>query len=95
MNKTHTIARAIGQSPRKNAEYMAYRAKYTAELLIKTAKPRKKKVKPAEVEALKHRAESIEGNEAVETIITSGGEQPIAPRLEDLVEGKTPSFQGA
>lgn len=80
MNKTHTIAKAIGQSPRKQAEYAAKRAIHTAECIIKTSKPRKKKVRQKEVEALKHRAESIEGNEAVETIITSGGEQPIAPR---------------
>lgn len=80
MNKTHTIARAIGQSPRKQEIYSAGRAIHTAACIIKTSKPRKKKVRQKEVEALKARVESIEGNEVVETIITSSGEGYIMPR---------------
>jgi len=66
VNKTHTIAKAIGQSPRKQAKFAADRAKHTAECIIKTSKPRKKKVKQKEVEALKHRVESVEGSEVPE-----------------------------
>lgn len=63
-----------------NATYSANRAAYTEPLLVKTRKPRKKKVKAKEVEALKDRAESIEGSEVVETIINTGGELPIMDR---------------
>lgn len=80
---------------RLDAIYAAKRKAHTDSCILKTKKPRKKKVKPAEVDALKHRVESVEGSEVVETIITSSGEQPIAPRPEELPEGKTPSFNGA
>ena len=77
-----------------SAIYSAKRKARTDSCIIKTSKPRKKKVRQKEVEALKARVESIEGSEVVENIITSGGEQPIAPRLEELPEGKTPSWNG-
>ncbi len=51
---------------RLSAIYEAARTAYTAPLLVKTSKPRKKKVRPAEVEALKHRVESVEGSEVPE-----------------------------
>jgi hypothetical protein len=82
VNKTHTIARAIGQSRRKQAEYAKGRSEYTAEWLVKTSKPRKKKVRPAEVEKLKNRVESVEGSEVVETIINTLGEAPIQDKAE-------------
>ena len=63
MNKTHATARAIGQSPRKQEIYAGIRAVHTAECIVKTHKPRKKKVRSTEVEKLKHRVESVEGSE--------------------------------
>jgi len=51
---------------RLSAIYEAARAAYTAPLLVKTSKPRKKKVKQKEIEALKHRVESVEGSEVPE-----------------------------
>jgi hypothetical protein len=58
------------------AEYAKARAEHTASMLIKTSKPRKKKVRPAEVEALKHRVESIEGSEVPE-IAFNGAEMGL------------------
>jgi hypothetical protein len=51
---------------RLSAIYEAARTAYTADKLRVTAKPRKKKVRQKEVEALKHRVESVEGSEVPE-----------------------------
>lgn len=82
VNKTHTIARAIGLSPRKQEIYAAGRAAHTAECIIKTSKPRKSKPKKKEIAGLKDRAESIEGSEVVETIINTLGEAYIENKAE-------------
>lgn len=68
MRKTHTIARAIGQSPRKQAEFAKKRAEQTKELEIDTTTKRGRPPKPRppkkkDVQGLKNRAESIEGSE--------------------------------
>lgn len=46
----------------KQAIYSAQRTAHTASLLRKLSKPRKKKVRQKEVEALKHREEAVEGD---------------------------------
>lgn len=78
-----------------NQLFTATRMEKEKHMLINTRKPRKAKPNKKTKEALKDRVESIEGSDVVETVINATGEQPIKPRLEDLPEGKTPSFQGA
>jgi hypothetical protein len=67
---------------RLQAIYAAQRAAYTADKLRVTAKPRKKKVKQKEVEALKHRVESVEGSEVPENLVNTLGEAPIQDKAE-------------
>jgi len=67
---------------RLQAIYAAEHALRTASMVLKTSKPRKKKVRQKEIEALKHRAESVEGSEVPETIINTLGEAPIQDKAE-------------
>ena len=83
---------------RLRAIYEAARAAYTAPLLIKTNKPRKKKVRPAEVEQLKHRIESVEGNDPIEIAfkpILTGATEPESNFAMDTAAIPPQGFQGA
>ena len=86
VNKTHTIARAIGQSARKQVEYAATRKAHTESCIIKTSKPRKSKPKKKDIAGLKDRAESVEGSEVPENIINTAGEAYIKDCCEDFNE---------
>ena len=87
VNKTHTIARAIGQSARKQQEYAATRNKHTKDCIIDTTTkrgrpPKPKAPQPEAVEALRNRVESVEGSEVPENIINTLGQDPIQDRAE-------------
>ena len=71
---------------RLNVIYEAARAVHTAPLLVKTSKPRKKKVRQNEVKALKARVESVEGSEVPENIINTAGEAYIKDCCEEFNE---------
>ena len=81
---------------RLNVIYEAHRAAHTAPLLVKTSKPRKKKVRQKDIEALRDRAESVEGSEVPENIIANvQGEIPIRPYTPDTAGIPPEGFNGA
>jgi len=104
VNKTHTIAKAIGQSSRKQQIYAQGRKAHTESCIVKTSKPRKSKPKKKEIAGLKNRVESIEGSEPVESILRASGmlegEKTIysSPEVEfamDTAGMPKQGFQGA
>jgi len=98
VNKTHTIARAIGQSARKQQIYSAGRKVHTDSCIVKTSKPRKSKPKKKEIAGLKDRVESIEGSEVPENIINTLGQayiQPVTEFAMDTAAVPKQGFQGA